>query len=120
MDRYDYIELIITTVMFFCILLICYPERSIKSDILLTIWGVGLSIFNHGIPYIYRSFKGNYWNFSIAKEQPAFKFYTISVIIILILFPIILPFEFIVYWLTCSVILMVILFFYDLIVNGKH
>ena len=120
MDRYDLIGLIIAIVLQYGALFIFYPEWSIKTDTLYTIWIFGVYHFNYGIPYIYRSFKGNYWNLSIAKTQPAFKYYTVSVIMVLISFPIIMPFDFIVDWLTCSVTVQIILFFYDLIVNGKH
>lgn len=121
MDRYDYAGIVITFLMYFFVLRITgHGDTTIKEDFLHSIWVLGMSVYNSGIPYVYRSFKGNNWNLSRAKAEPAFYYYAIGVVLVSVFFPIIMSYSDIVYWLSMTGTVQVILFVYDLIVNGKH
>ena len=121
MNKLETILLIITFLMFFGILrLVHHDEISIKDDFLFAVWVEGMYVFNYGIPYIYRSLKGNNWCFSIARSQPSFKFYSVGIALVLIIFSLFMPRELKIYWIFISVTLFCVLLIYDLVVNGKH
>lgn len=121
MDRYNYAGIVITFLLFFFVQrLTSDGNTTIKNDFIFAIWVGGMYIINYGIPHVYRSLKGNNWNLSKAKSEPAFNFYAIGVILVSVSFPIIMPDLHIIYWLAFTGTIQVILFVYDLFVNGRH
>ena len=120
MDRYNYAGIVIAFLMFFFVQRLTSDGNTIIDDFIYSIWVLGMYLINYGIPHVYRSFKSNNWNLSRARAEPAFNFYAIAVIVVSVSFPIIMPYPLIVYWLMMTGTVQVILFFYDLIVNGKH
>ena len=121
MNRYNYAGIVITFLLYFLVLrLTNHGDTTIKDDFIMAIWVEGMYLFNFGIPHVYRCLKANNWNLSEARAEPAFKFYAIGVILVSVSFPIIMSELHIIYWLASTGTIQVILFVYDLFVNGKH
>ncbi|WP_263663504.1 hypothetical protein [Bacteroides nordii] len=85
----------------------------------LTLYGIGMYIFNFNVAYAYRAFKSNGFNYHLAKAELNWRYFCISTPLVVVAFIIFLydsPF-WIYTWLV-SAGMMAILFVYDLIVNG--
>lgn len=105
-----------------CILLFVVSwifSKDVRTALYFTVFLSGMYILLFSICEFYRALKRNRFNFKIAIQDVNWKFIFISTPVILILFIFVLPEMIQVLAYVTSIVLLIILFIYDLISNGS-
>lgn len=111
---------IIVAILFVLMRLVSKDEITAKEEFILLLWIDGWIRFVYGVPYIFRSFKDNHWKFSLARREPSFNYFAISIIYVVVVFPFIMPYEYKFRFVYCSACIFIFDIIYNLIANMRH